>query len=55
MKQAWKVSAEEVRLGRMPPDTPRLTVPLRASLFYITHDFYHYDLMTVLKNFCTHQ
>jgi len=54
MKQTWKVSAEEVKLGGMPPDTPRLTVPLRASLFHITQVFYHYDLMIVLQNSCTH-
>jgi len=33
----------------MLPDTPRLTLPLRALLFYITRDFYHYDLMTSSK------
>ena len=36
----------------MPPDTPNLTLSLRASLFHIIHDFYHYDVMTLLKNFC---
>ena len=49
MERTWKVSAGEVKLGGMLPDTPRLALPLRASLFYITHDFYHYDLMTILK------
>jgi len=33
----------------MPPDTSRLALPLRASLFHITHDFYHYGLMTLLN------
>ena len=32
MKQTWKVSAEEVKLGGMPPDTPRLRVPLLRQL-----------------------
>jgi len=50
MERTWKVSAVKVKLGGMPPDTPRVALPLRASLYYITHDFYHYDLMTLLKN-----
>jgi len=53
MVRTWKVSAGEMKLGGMSPDTPRLALPLRVSLFYITHDFYHYDSMTLLKNFCT--
>ena len=40
--------------GGMPPDNPKLTSSFRSSLFYITHDLYHYDLMTLLKNVCTH-
>ena len=35
--------------GGMPPDTLTLALPLRASLFHITHNFYHYDLMTPSK------
>jgi len=46
IERTWKVSAVEVQLGGMLPDT--------ASLFHITHDLYLYDLMTLLKNFCTH-
>ena len=53
MERTWKVPTWEVKLGGMPPDTPRLALPLQASLFYITHDFYYYDLMTFLKNFRT--
>jgi len=43
MERTWKVFAGEVKLGGMPPDTPRLALLLRASLFHITHDFYHND------------
>ena len=39
----------------VPPVIPRLALLLRASHFHITHYFYHYDLMTLLKNFCTRQ
>ena len=39
----------------MAPDTPKLVLHLPASLFHITHYYYHYDLMTLLKNFCTRQ
>jgi len=52
MERTWKISAGEVKLGGMPPDAPRVALPFQASLFYITHDFYHYDLVTLLKNFC---
>jgi len=31
------------------PDTPILSLPFPVSLFHNTHDFYHYDLMTLLK------
>jgi len=37
----------------MPPDTPRLALPLLASLFHDINNFYHYDLMILLKNVCT--
>jgi len=43
-----EVFAGEVKLGGMP-----LELPLRGSLFHITHAFYHQDLMTFLKNFCS--
>jgi len=33
----------------MPPDTPRLALPLLASLFHDTNNFYHYDLMILLR------
>jgi len=39
----------------VPPDIPRSALPLRASLFHVTHDLYDYDLMTLLKNICTGQ
>jgi len=48
-----KVSAEEVKQGGMPPDPSRLALPVHASLFHITHDFYLYDFMTLLNNLCT--
>jgi len=53
MERTWEVSAGEVELGGMTPDTPKLVLHLPASLFHITHDFYHYVLMTFLKNVCT--
>jgi len=37
------------------PRHPSLAFPLRVLLLHITHDFYHYDLMFLLKNFCTRQ
>jgi len=40
MEWTWKVPAEEGNLGGMPPDTPRSTLPLRASLFHDTNNFY---------------
>jgi len=43
------VSAGEVKLGSMAPDTPKLALHLPAWLFHITHDFYHYELMTSSK------
>jgi len=53
MERSGEVSAGEVKLGDMAPDTPKLVLHLPVSLFHITHDFYHYDLMTLLKNVCT--
>ena len=54
MQRTWKVSAGEVKLGGMAPDNSKLVLHLPASLFHITHDFYHYDLvMTLLKDVCT--
>jgi len=53
MERTWEVSAGEVKLGGMAPDTSKLVLHLPASLFHITHDFYHYNLMTLLKNVCT--
>jgi len=53
MTRTWEVSVGEVKLGGMAPDTPKLVLHLPASLFHITHDLYHYDLMTLLKNVCT--
>jgi len=32
MERMWQVSAEEIKLGGMPPETPRLVLPLRTSL-----------------------
>ena len=52
MERIWTVSAGEGKLGGMTPDTLKLALHLPASVFHITHDFYHYDLMT-LKNVCT--
>ena len=43
MERIWKVFAGEVKLGGVPPDTPRLALLLWASLFHITHGFYHYN------------
>jgi len=51
MERTWKVSAGEVKHGGMVSDTLKLVLHLPASLFHITHDFYHYDLITLLKNF----
>jgi len=52
-QRTWKVSTGEVKLGGMAPDTSKLGLHFPASLFHITHDFYHYyDLVTLLKNFC---
>jgi len=39
-----EVSAGDVKLGDMPPDTPTLVSPHQAPLFNI-NDFYHYDSM----------
>jgi len=47
MERTWEVSAGEVKLGGMAP--PKLALHLPASLFHITHDFYHYYLITLLK------
>jgi len=45
---------EKRNWGSMPPDNPRWALPLRVLLLRITHNLYHYDLMTLLKNVCTH-
>jgi len=46
-------TAGEVKL-RVCPQTPLAChYPFQDSLVHITHDFYDYDLMTFLKNFCT--
>jgi len=49
MERTLKVSAGEVKLGGMTPDTPKLALHLLVSLFNIIHDFYHCDLMTSSK------
>ena len=43
--QAWKVSATEVKLGSMLPDTFSLALPFSGSFFHITHDFCGYELL----------
>jgi len=53
LKRTSKVSAAEMKLGNMPPDTPSLALPYSGLTFHITHDFCDYDLMPLLKNFCT--
>jgi len=53
MQRTWKVSVGKMKLEGMPPETLRLTLAIQVSLFHITHNFYHCDLMTLHKNFCT--
>jgi len=49
VERTWKVSSAEVKLRGIPPETLTLYCPFRASRFHITHDFYNFDLMAILK------
>jgi len=49
VERTWKVSSPEVKLRGIPPETLAWHCPFRASRFHITHDFYNFDLMAILK------
>jgi len=53
VERTRKISFGEVKLSGIPQDTLVCHYPFRASLFHIAHDFYDYDLMPLLKNFCS--
>jgi len=46
VERTWKVCAGEMKVGGMLPDTPRVALPLRASLFHITHSLVLSTIMT---------
>jgi len=53
VERTWKVSSGKVKLRGMFPDTLAWHYLFRASLFHITHDIYDYDMMPLLKHFCS--